>query len=63
VFFQREIIRFLYERAHDGTIGLSEGNIEELRRYIMTAEGATVKEIGKLKLEKKKNTISLVDSW
>ena len=56
-FFQREIIRFLYESANMGTVGLSEGNIEELRRYILTAEGSTVKEVGKLRLEKKKNSI------
>ncbi len=56
-FFQREIIRFLYESAHMGTVGLSEGNIEELRRYILTAEGSTVKEVGKLRLTKKNNSI------
>jgi tRNA(Ile)-lysidine synthase len=37
--FQKEIIRYLYERANHGTVGLSEGNIEEMLRFIITAEG------------------------
>jgi tRNA(Ile)-lysidine synthase len=43
VFFQKEIIRYLYEKANDGTIGLSEGNIEEMLRFILMANGGTEK--------------------
>jgi tRNA(Ile)-lysidine synthase TilS/MesJ len=38
LFFQKEIIRYLYEQANNGTVGLSEGGIDELLRYILTAE-------------------------
>lgn len=57
LFFQKEVIRYLYERANHGTVGLSEGNIEELRRYILTASGATEKHLGELKLRKKRGNI------
>ncbi len=36
-FFQKEIIRYCYEHANQGTIGLSEGNIDEVLRFILTA--------------------------
>jgi tRNA(Ile)-lysidine synthase len=52
-FFQKEIIRHLYEEANNGTIGLSEGNIEEILRFILTANGGTEKRVGKLNLSKK----------
>ena len=52
-FFQKEIIRYLYEKANGGTVGLSEGNIEEMLRYIIMANGGTSKEIGKLRFMKK----------
>ena len=48
LFFQKEIVRYLYESANSGTIGLTEGNIEEVLRYILTANGGTKKELGKL---------------
>lgn len=54
IFFQKEIIRYFYEKAHHGTIWLSEGNIDEFLRFILTANGGTTKEIGKLRLEKRK---------
>ncbi len=57
-FFQREIIRYLYEKACDGTIGLSEWGIEELRRYILTAEWGTEKSLSNLVLTKKQNIIT-----
>ena len=56
-FFQKEIVRYLYEKANGGTIWLSEGNIEEMLRYIIMANGGTSKEIGKLRFMKKWNTI------
>ncbi len=59
LFFQKEMIRSLYESTNSGTIGLSEGNIEELRRYILTASGATEKHLGELKLRKKWGIIFL----
>ena len=52
-FFQKEIIRYLYEQSNSGTVGLSEGNIEEIRRYILTANGGTEKQLRGLKLRKK----------
>ncbi len=52
-FFQKEIIRYLYEKANDGTVGLSEGNIEEMLRYILTANGGTKKVIKNLHLERR----------
>ncbi len=58
-FFQREVIRYLYEQANSGTIGLSEGNIEEILRYILTANGGTEKKLGHLVLSKKSHIITL----
>jgi hypothetical protein len=60
LFFQKEIIRYLYEEANNGTIGLSEGNIDELLRYILTASGGTDKNLGQLHLEKKGHIISFL---
>jgi tRNA(Ile)-lysidine synthetase-like protein len=57
-FFQKEIIRYIYEQANSGTIGLSEGNIEELLRYVLTANGGTEKKIGNLMLTKRWQEIS-----
>jgi tRNA(Ile)-lysidine synthetase-like protein len=57
-FFQKEIIRYLYEKANDGTVGLSEGNIEEIVRFILIANGGTEKKLGELVLKKKKNQVS-----
>ena len=58
-FFQKEIIRYLYEKANGWTIWLSEGNIDEILRFICTANGSTMKEVGRLKLMKKNNRIIL----
>jgi hypothetical protein len=52
-FFQKEIIRYLYEQSNDGTIGLSQGNIAEILRYVTTANGGTEKQIGELRLTKR----------
>jgi tRNA(Ile)-lysidine synthase TilS/MesJ len=38
-FFQKEIIRYLYEKANNGTVGLSEGSIEEIQRFVLMASG------------------------
>lgn len=59
LFFQKEMIRYLYEQANAGTVWLSEGNIEELLRFILTANGGTQKEVGNLRFSKRKNTIYL----
>lgn len=53
IFLQREVIRYLYEQANNGTIGLSEGNIAEVIRFIGDKGNYTRKELGKLCLEKK----------
>ena len=58
-FFQKEIIRYFYEWANSGTIWLSEGNIEEIRRYILTANGGTEKRVRGLKMQKQKGMITL----
>jgi hypothetical protein len=52
-FLQREIIRYLYEKANNGTIGLSEGGIAEIIRFIGDKGNYTRKDLGKLHLEKK----------
>jgi tRNA(Ile)-lysidine synthase len=57
-FFQREIIRYIYEHVNSGTIGLSQGNIKELLRFINTANGGTEKKIGNLMLTKRESKIS-----
>jgi hypothetical protein len=44
-FFQKETIRYIYENANDGTIGLSEGSIDEMLRFILTANGGTEKSV------------------
>lgn len=59
-FLRKEIIRYLYEKANNGTVGLSEGNIGEIERFIKTAEGGTEKQLGKLTLRKSKNNIYCV---
>ncbi len=52
LFFQREILRFLYQEANQGTIGLSEGLIDELLRFILEASNSYgVKAIKNLRLE------------
>lgn len=60
-FLQREIIRYLYERANSGTIGLSEGNIAEVIRFIGDKGNYTEKTIGKLRLKKKNTQIYIVN--
>jgi tRNA(Ile)-lysidine synthase len=59
LFFQKEIIRFLYEEANNGTVWLSKGNIEEILRFIITANGGTEKTLWALSLSKKSKTIFL----
>lgn len=56
-FQKREIIRHLYSEANDGTIGLSEGNIAEIIRFISDKGNYTEKTLGKLFLEKKNAVI------
>lgn len=56
-FFQKEIVRYLYEQANHGTVGLSEGNIEEMRRFILTANGGTKKDLQHLSLWRQKGNI------
>jgi tRNA(Ile)-lysidine synthase len=55
--FQKEILRYLYAQANHGTIGLSEGNIEEMIRYILTANGQTLKRLWKLMIRKNKGLV------
>ncbi len=53
-FFQREIVRYLYEEANDGTIWLSEWLIEELIRFITEGSNSYgVREVKKLRLERR----------
>ncbi len=59
-FLQKEIIRFLYEEANRWTIGLSEGSMDELLRFIHEAGNMTEKEINKLRLEKKWDAVYIV---
>lgn len=59
-FLQREVIRYLYERANNGTIGLSEGNIAEVIRFIGDKGNYTEKKLGKLRLEKKNAQIYII---
>ena len=46
-FLQREVVRYLYEKANSGTIGLSEGGIAELIRF-MGDKGNYTKKNGKV---------------
>ena len=59
-FLQREVIRYLYEQANSGTIGLSEGNIAEVIRFIGDKGNYTEKTLSKLRLEKKNNQIYII---
>jgi len=59
-FLQREVIRYLYEQANNGTIGLSEGNIAEVIRFIGDKGNYTEKALGKLRLEKKNAQIYII---
>jgi tRNA(Ile)-lysidine synthetase-like protein len=55
---QRTLIERLYSIAHDGSnIGLSNGNIEEIRRFILEANGGTIKSLGHLELVKKHGVV------
>ena len=57
-FLQRETIRYIYEHANNGTIGLSEGGIAEIVRFIGDKGNYTKKQLGKLCLEKKNGKVS-----
>lgn len=52
-FLQREVFRYLYARANNGTIGLSEGAIAEMIRFTQDKGNYTQKDLGKLHLEKR----------
>lgn len=56
-FLQREVIRYLYRHANNGTIGLSEGGIAEIIRFIGDKGNYTRKELGKLRLEKRNGRV------
>ena len=57
-FFQKELIVSLYRSAHDGSSqGLSSGLIDEILRYISTAQWSTQKDIHCLSFSKKWGTI------
>lgn len=56
-FLQREVIRYLYEQANNGTIGLSEGGIAEIIRFTGDKGNYTKKELGKLCLEKRNGRV------
>ncbi len=59
-FFQREIVRYLYEEANDGTIWLSEWLIEELIRFITEGSNSYgVREVKKLRLERRGEKLSI----
>ncbi|MDA9129339.1 tRNA lysidine(34) synthetase TilS, partial [Candidatus Gracilibacteria bacterium] len=50
---QKEVIRYIYYNSHNNsTIGLSEGNIAEVIRFIGGKNNKTVKQIGEMKMEK-----------
>lgn len=55
LFFQKEILAYLYRQAHDGsTQSLSRGNIDEMIRFITHASNSHgVREIKKLMLERR----------
>lgn len=55
---QFSLIEKVYASVHGGTIGLSTGNLEEIRRYILEARGGTVKMLGKLRLEKRDRKVT-----
>jgi len=59
-FLQREVIRYLYEKANKWTIGLSEGGIAEIIRFIGDKGNYTRKQLGKLYLEKKNFRVVVV---
>lgn len=60
IFLQREVVRYLYEQANSGTIGLSEGNIAEVIRFIGDKGNYTEKTLSKLRLEKKNAQIYII---
>lgn len=55
---QFSLIEKIYASVHGGTIGLSGGNLEEIRRYILEARGGTTKELGRLRLQKRERNVS-----
>jgi hypothetical protein len=56
-FLGREVVRYLYEQANNGTIGLSEWGIAEIIRFMGDKGNYTRKVLGKLNLEKKNGRV------
>lgn len=52
-FLQTECIRSIYNHCNQGTIGLSESNIQEVHRYILGEHGNKKKKIQNMDLYKK----------
>jgi tRNA(Ile)-lysidine synthase len=59
-FLQREVIRYVFEITNFWTIGLSEGNIKEVIKFINDKWNYTKKEIKKMSLFKKNWKIYLM---
>ena len=56
-FLRKELLRYLFDWANAGTVGLSQSNLAEMERFVLTANGGTIKEIKKLHLSKRNNII------
>jgi tRNA(Ile)-lysidine synthase len=57
-FLRKELLRHLFSLTNNGTIGLTESNLDELDRYVREARGGTVKTIKNLTLTKKQGIVT-----
>jgi hypothetical protein len=63
IFFQREIIRYLYEDAHHGTVWLSRWLIDELIRFVTEGSNSYgIREVKKLSLLRRSKVIYTLSS-
>ncbi|MDD2487429.1 MAG: tRNA lysidine(34) synthetase TilS [Candidatus Gracilibacteria bacterium] len=61
LFMKKELIRYVFEKTNNGTIGLTRSNIDEVIRFIGDKGNHTKKEIKQMKLLKKNGKVYFMD--
>lgn len=56
-FAQKEVLYAIFVRVNGNAFGVSKTGIEELLRYVLTANGGTKKRLGKLLLTKRSGVV------
>lgn len=57
-FLRKELLRYIFSQTNNGTIGLTEGNLDEMERFVKNAKWGTIKEIKNLQLIKRQGKIT-----